>query len=146
MNLVSLQREEELSPKSLSVESHYVPCPLFPIKTYAFPIHTVRSQSFTPALTQSSHLFIARQTMCKSRYLETFIISNILVSVNLPLGNKLFFLFYFFFFQLVGRVKESLHFARLMFSSSLILLNLIIWVTLAANKIKYTQIKHRRQN
>lgn len=137
MNLVSLQREEELSPKSLSVESHYVPCPLFPIKTYAFLIHTVQSQSFMPALTYSSHLFIARQTMCKSRYLETFIISNILVSVNLPLGNKLFFLFYFFF-QLVGQVKESLHFARLMFSSSLMLLNLIIRVTTAANKIKYT--------
>lgn len=113
MNLVSLQREEELSPKSLSVESHYVPCPLFPIKTYAFPIHTVRSQSFTPALTQSSHLFIARQTMCKSRYLETFIISNILVSVNLPLGNKLFFLFYFFFFSVGGTGKGESSFCQI---------------------------------
>lgn len=80
MNLVSLQREEELSPKSLSVESHYVPCPFFPIKTYALTIHTVRSQSFTPALTYSSHLFIAGQTKCKSRYLETFIISSIYFS------------------------------------------------------------------
>ena len=80
MNLVSLQREEELSPKSLSAESHYVPCPLFSIKTHVFTLHTVESQSFTPALTYSSHLFIARQTKCKSRYLETFISSNICFS------------------------------------------------------------------
>lgn len=30
MNLVSLQREEELSPESLSVESHHILVPCFP--------------------------------------------------------------------------------------------------------------------
>lgn len=57
MNLVLLQHEEELSPKSLSVELHYVLCPLFPTKMYAFTIPTMQSPSFMPALTQQS-LFI----------------------------------------------------------------------------------------
>lgn len=113
------------------------------------------SQSFTPALTYSSHLFIARKRECKSRYPETFIISYIFVSVNLPLGTGvggtffLFSLFFFFFgslffFQLVGQVKDNLHFAKLIVFSSLSPLNLSIRLATAA--IKIIQIKHGKQN
>lgn len=111
------------------------------------------SQSLTPALTYSSHLFTARKIECKSWYPETFIISNIFVSVKLPLGtgvgaHSFYFLSFFFsflvlyFFQLVGQVKENLHFAKLIVFSSLSPLNLTIRVATAANKI--IQIKHRK--
>lgn len=81
-------------------------------------------------------IYLQQGKQCKSRYLETFIIANIFVSVNLPLKD--YFLSCFFFsFWLFRKVEENLHFTKLTFSFSLILLNLNIGVMTAANEIKY---------
>lgn len=104
MNLLSLQSEEELSPRSLGGVS-FCPLPLvFHQDVCLREVHSAATNTIPIHTWGGGGSVRARQVEGTSRPLETFTLSSISVSVHAPLENSLFFLrsfllVLFFFFQ-----------------------------------------------